>query len=432
MLHMKTVEELQGSLYLAAKNKKTKFNILKDKILRMDVLEEAWKRVRENRGTEGIDRESIEDIERKGVQQFLQQLQNDLRNETYRTGKVRRVFIPKGDGKLRPLGIPNIRDRIVQQAVKLIIEPIFEVSFQDFSYAYRPGRSAKDASAEIYKWLNFGFTRIIDADIHGFFDHIDHEILMELVEERISDGYILKLIKEWLRAGIVFQGNTIYPQEGTPQGGVISPLLANIYLNSLDRQWVRMGMDSRYKAHLVRFADDVVILMKGNSEKVLEIFSKLIKALNLELNMDKTRLTTAEDGFDFLGIHFIRRYEKWRNKDMTRMFPSAKSVRKFRDKVRDISSRKKAFKKDESTVIAEMNTLIRGWTGYFNHTNASRIYRSLSKYIYWRLWKFFCFRHKVRHSAMDSRNGIRFKQLIRGLLPLTGRISYLRKSNAAG
>ena len=256
MLLMKTVEELQDSLYHAAKNKKTKFNILKDKILRMDVLEEAWNRVRENRGTEGIDKESIEDIERNGVQQFLQQLQDELCHETYRTGKVRRVFIPKDNGKTRPLGIPNVRDRVVQQAVKLVIEPIFEVGFQDFSYAYRPGKSAKDASAEIYKWLNFGFTRIIDADIHGFFDHIDHGILMELVKERISDGYILKLIKEWLRTGIVFQGNTSYPQEGTPQGGVISPLLANIYLNSLDRQWVRMGMDSRYQAHLIHYADD--------------------------------------------------------------------------------------------------------------------------------------------------------------------------------
>jgi RNA-directed DNA polymerase len=261
---LKPVEELRNSLCRTAKenNGRRKFYSLKDKICRIDVLEEAWKRVRANKGVEGVDNETIGDVERNGVGEFLSQLQHELMNETYEVQCVRRVFIPKADGKRkRPLGIHAVRDRVVQQAVKLITEPIFETEFQDFSYGYRPEMSAKDASLAIYRWLNFGLTNVINVDIEGFFDHIDHDKLISFVMERVADGYIIKLIREWLRAGVVYMDETTYPEEGTPQGSVISPLLANVYLNKLDTAWVNFEMNNRYKynSQMVRYADDIVI-----------------------------------------------------------------------------------------------------------------------------------------------------------------------------
>lgn len=213
------LEGLQDGLYRRAKeNKDARFNTLHDKIYRMDVLQEAWRLVWENRGSEGVDNQTLDDIREEGIEQLLEQIQHELKTGTYRASCVRRVFIPKSSGKLRPLGIPTVKDRIVQQAVKLIIEPIFEADFLEFSYGYRPNRSAKDASLEIYKWLNYGLTNIVDVDIEGFFDHIDHELLLKFVKERVTDGYILSLIKQWLKAGIVYGKSVTNPTEGTPQG----------------------------------------------------------------------------------------------------------------------------------------------------------------------------------------------------------------------
>ena len=255
------LEELQSGLYQRAKEyRDAKFNTLHDKICRMDVLKEAWKNVSENNGAAGIDGETISRIETAGVEQFLTAIQEELRTGTYRAECVKRVFIPKSNGKMRPLGIPTVRDRVVQQAVRSIIEPIFEADFKDFSYAYRKNRSARDASLEIYKWLNYGLTNVIDVDIQGFFDHIDHELLMSFVKKRVTDGYVLSLIEQWLKAGVVYMNTTTTPVEGTPQGGVISPLLANIYLNELDHAWTDMGMDdgNGQNAHMVRYSDDLV------------------------------------------------------------------------------------------------------------------------------------------------------------------------------
>ena len=226
------LEELQSGLYQRAKeNRDAKFNTLHDKIYHMDVLKEAWKIVSENNGTAGIDNHTISDIEAGGYEQFLKEIQGELKAGTYKAECVKRVFIPKPNGKMRPLGIPTVKDRIVQQAVKLIMEPIYVADFMDFSYAYRKNKSAKDASLEIYKWLNFGLTDVIDVDIEGFFDHLDHELLISFVKKRVTDGYVISLIKQWLKAGVVYMNTRTNPTEGTPQGGVISPLLANIYLN---------------------------------------------------------------------------------------------------------------------------------------------------------------------------------------------------------
>ncbi|EQD75712.1 RNA-directed DNA polymerase (Reverse transcriptase), partial [mine drainage metagenome] len=239
------------------------------------------------------------------------------------------------DGKERPLGIPTIRDRIVQQAVKSIIEPIYEADFQEFSYAYRPNRSAKQASEEIRKYLNYGCTNVIDLDIRGFFDHISHEKMMFFVSKRIADPYILKLIREWLRAGVVFEGETTYPTLGTPQGGVISPLLANIYLNELDTLWARKKMDDRYgqNAHLIRYSDDAVILTDRDPKYAMDVLKRIISLLDLELNTEKTRITTAYEGFDFLGFRFIRKWSEYRKKEVTNVCPSGKAVQKFREKI---------------------------------------------------------------------------------------------------
>ena len=321
------LEELQSGLYQRAKeNRDAKFNTLHDKIYHMDVLKEAWKIVSENNGTAGIDNQTISDIEAGGYEQFLKEIQGELKAGTYKAECVKRVFIPKPNGKMRPLGIPTVKDRIVQQAVKLIMEPIYEADFKDFSYAYRKNKSAKDASLEIYKWLNFGLTDVIDVDIEGFFDHLDHELLISFVKKRVTDGYVISLIKQWLKAGVVYMNTRTNPTEGTPQGGVISPLLANIYLNELDQAWTEMGMDDNagQNAHMIRYSDDLVILTKSprhaffkgkeHARNIMNALKSILKKLKLNLSAEKSRVTTAEEGFDFLGFHFIRRQNKHRKK----------------------------------------------------------------------------------------------------------------------
>ena len=314
---MKRLELFRNELYQKAKeNKERKFYTLHDKLCRLDILEEAWKNVAANHGTAGIDEQTIEDIKTYGTDIFLKNLQNELVSETYRVSDVKRIFIPKPDGKERPIGIPTVKDRIVQQAVKSIIEPIFEADLKDFSYAYRPNRSARDASDVIRKYLNYGITNVIDVDIKGFFDHINHGKMMFFVSKRIADPYILKLIREWLRAGVVFEGARTVPWEGTPQGGVISPLLANIYLNELDTIWVKKKMNDRYEqnARLIRFSDDMVILTDRDPEYAMDVLKRIISLLDLELNTEKTRITTAYEGFDFLGFHFLRKRNEYRKK----------------------------------------------------------------------------------------------------------------------
>ena len=426
---MKRLELLRERLYQKAKeNQQRTFHSLHDKLCRQDVLNEAWRIVAANHGSPGVDGQTIEDIREYGVEKYLNELGKQLANKTYTVGAVRRTFIPKSNGRMRPLGIPTVRDRLVQQAVKLVIEPIFEADFKDFSYGYRPKRSAKQASQKIVKYLNYGCIRIIDADISGFFDHINHDKMMFFVSKRVADPYVLKLIREWLRAGIVFQGNTSYPQEGTPQGGVISPLLANIYLNQLDTIWTRKNMDSRYgsNAHLIRYADDVVILTDRDPEYAMGTLERIITLLGLELNHEKTGITTAREGFDFLGFHFVRKTSRVTGKESTYLYPSGKSVKHFRENISIMTRRRVAFHKPMGTAVSQANDIIRGWHNYYGHTNASTIFRSLQKYVEWKLAKYYCFIHKIgRVSAME---GIYDRVRDYGLADIRGRIEYFRNA----
>jgi RNA-directed DNA polymerase len=425
---MKPIEELQNSLYLAAKNDKSrKFHSLKDKLYGINLLREAWKRVKQNKGTSGVDKETIEDIERKGVDEFLSQLQLKLQQETYIVQCVRRVFIPKPNGKMRPLGIPTVEDRVVQQAVRLLIEPIFEADFKDFSFGYRPRRSAKDASMAVYKWLNFGLTTVIDVDIEGFFEHVNHEKLISFLMDRIADGYIIKLIREWLRAGVVYlDGEASYPDEGTPQGGVISPLLANIYLNRLDQWATELGLDN-YNTRIVRYADDITILTNRHevAEHIKDVFSGLLAELDLKLNEEKSRITAAEDGFDFLGFRFKRELDRRRGKPLTYFRPSSDSVASFKDKVRVIIPIRCAHTLTETEAVDKLNKLIIGWSNYFNHSNAKYTYRHLQRFVEWKLAKF----HSTKHKQSWTKAGL-YQLVYRtlGLHTLAGNISYRTRS----
>jgi RNA-directed DNA polymerase len=396
---LKSVEELQGSLYQTAKaDKNRRFYSLHDKICRIDVLKAAWERVKENHGASGVDKQTIEDIENIGVERFLLELQNELLTKTYRIQCVKRVFIPKHSGGMRPLGIPTVKDRVVQQVVRLIVEPIFEADFKEFSYGYRPKRSAKQAVAEIYKWLNFGLANVVDVDIKGFFDHVNHEKLLCFVGERVADGYVLKLVKEWLRVGVVYLDTVSYPDLGTPQGGVISPLLANIYLDRLDRHWVQLGMNDRCgaNAQMVRYADDIVILTDKDSKHVMDTLRNLLGDLGLEISEEKSQITSAERGFDFLSFHFVRRYRAKKGKMVTVFFPSKKAVGRFKEKVRALTAKDTVHLKDEKKLALELNRLIVGWSNYFNCSDAFETYKRLQRFIEWKFARFMCFRHHWR------------------------------------
>lgn len=424
---MKSVEELQSSLYQAAKaDKKRRFFSLHDKVCRIDILKEAWRRVKENRGTCGVDKQTIDDIDESGVLQFLLELQHQLFTKTYRIQCVKRVFIPKRSGGVRPLGIPTVKDRVVQQAVRLVIEPIFEADFAEFSYGYRPGRSARQASTQVCKLLNFGLTNVVDVDIKGFFDHVNHGKLLSFVGERVADGYVLKLVKEWLRAGVVYLDAVEFPGEGTPQGGVISPLLANIYLDRLDRRWVELGMSRRWgeNAQMVRYADDIVILTDFvDSKLIMNVLEFILGELGLELSVEKSRVTTAAEGFDFLSFHFIRRYRGRLGKTVTRFFPSKDAVVRFKGKVKALTSKRVVHLKDEKKLVLQLNRLIWGWSNYFNCSYASETYNGLQRFIEWKFAKFICFKH--HYKQLSYRFGGVLVCYKYGLVRLAGRICHV-------
>jgi group II intron reverse transcriptase/maturase len=395
------VRQLQRRLWSAAKRQPgRRFHALLDRIYRRDVLWEAWKRVKQNRGAAGIDAMTLAEVEQQGVEAFLEHLGATLRAGTYRPVAVRRRYIPKADGRQRPLGIPTVRDRVAQMAATLVLEPIFEADFHPCSYGFRPKRNATQALETLRRRGARGGNHVLDADIRDYFGSIAHDKLMKLIEGRVSDRRVLKLLRHWLQAGVMEDGQVTATVAGTPQGGVISPLLSNIFLHVLDTVWTR-----RY-AHLgvlVRYADDFVVMCDTKAaceqaeQRVREIFARL----GLELHPEKTRrvdLSRGTTGFDFLGCHLRKRMSGplWEQRHQRvyylQRWPAPRAMQRIRQRVKALTPRAVCHRNLRDT-IAQLNPVLRGWGAYFRTGNAAAKFQQVDDYVHWRLKRLLIKRH---------------------------------------
>lgn len=404
------VRELQRTLYLASKaNKKRRFHALYDKMYREDVMTMAWIRVKTNGGSAGVDKETIAYIVQEyGEARLIQECQEQVKNRTYLPKPVRRHEIPKGDGKMRPLGIPTVRDRVVQMAAKIVLEPIFEADFCDCSFGFRPKRSAHDALRRIRETVNGGKVYwVVDVDISGYFDNIPHDKLIQMVEQRICDRRILKLIRKWLTAGVMKDGQLQRTELGSPQGGVISPLLANLYLHYLDTIWSRQFSQL---GTLVRYADDLVVLChrKEEAREAIRVVKATFQKLELKMNMEKSKLINLwedREGFDFLGHHH-RRLPYWGQGGKIiyylRSFPSTKALKKMRTRIREELAPRSRLAWSLRDLIQCMNPIIQGWKNYYatvDPTAASRFLAKVGWYIRRRFILWWNKKHKKRKSS---------------------------------
>ena len=417
------VRKLQRALYRAAKSQpERRFTLLYDKVCRTDVLWAAWRHVKSRGGAAGVDAQSIEEVGRYGEERFVLEVQQELLSCRYRAFLVRRVHIPKPGkpGQTRPLGIPTVKDRVVQMAAKLVIEPLFEADFLPCSFGFRPQKSARTALGVIVQGLRAGYTHVVDVDLKSYFDTIDHELLLGLVGRRVGDVQILRLIRAWLEAGVLEDGNVRHPDRGSPQGGVISPLLSNIMLHEVDRQWCTARGEAPTGVRLVRYADDMVCLTR-TGEEAASAWTRMqgqFQTLHLVVNQEKSRLTPAQAGFTFLGFDFRQCPGR------VLMMPGKRAFLNIGRRVRELT---RSFRSSErlGVVIKKLNPVLNGWCTYFRVGNSNRVFHKVDWAVRSELQLWLRRKHRCTWRSAANRWGYRFLHERCRLYRMVGKVSHL-------